>query len=253
MYDYHVHSTRSADGMSLPEEHIARAQALGLAGLCLTEHWESQPESPAWRPDFAQFAPTHSLAALGVELGTPQADPTAARAALASAPFDFVLGSVHYEPNQPDYYYRSDVSSFEDARTLLRGYVEAHFGLLEFGDFDSVAHLGYPLRYIHTPGVTMLSVRDELEPLLRALASAGKAIECNTSGIGRAWGAMASLELLTLWRECGGELVTLGSDAHNASRLGCALRAGAELLRTADFERYAVFSNRRPMLMNLST
>ena len=44
--------------------------------------------------------------------------------------------------------------------------------------------------------------------------------------------------LLRLYRELGGEIITLGSDAHDTRYVGCAIRERQELLRQCGFQLF---------------
>ena len=50
-----------------------------------------------------------------------------------------------------------------------------------------------------------------------------------------------------LSRQLGGEVVTLGSDAHTARDVGCAMRERQALLKECGFTRYCTFEKMRPV------
>jgi histidinol-phosphatase (PHP family) len=156
-------------------------------------------------------------------------------------------------PDKRDFYYLTDTSADESAQ-LEREYIAAHTDMLrEFGDFDVVGHIGYPHRYGNFFNGAMTKYRAEFAELFTALAHSGKGIELNTSGLYSSdhGGALPTPELLKLFRECGGEIVTLGSDAHRAADVGKGLAEGAALLREAGFTRYAVFERREARFVKL--
>ena len=61
---------------------------------------------------------------------------------------------------------------------------------------------------------------DVLREIFNVIIPEGKGIELNTSGVryGLANG-MPSDDILNLYKQCGGEIITLGSDAHRVSEL----------------------------------
>ena len=52
---------------------------------------------------------------------------------------------------------------------------------------------------------------------------------------------------LRLYRSLGGEIVTLGTDAHTPGFVGCAVREGQALLRACGFRRFAAFRQGKPV------
>ena len=131
---------------------------------------------------------------------------------------------------------------------LLDRYFDELLEMTRWGGFDILAHLTYPYRYLgytDTPPITCFE--EKLREIFTSLARGGKALELNTSGLVRSPGGRTMPELweLCLFRECGGEFVTLGSDAHRSAHVGGGIREGLELLRAAGFRYQASFSRRR--------
>ena len=54
-----------------------------------------------------------------------------------------------------------------------------------------------------------------------------------------------------MYRELGGEIITLGTDAHTPEFAGCAVRERQELLRRCGFTRFCTFERRQPIWHNL--
>ena len=79
---------------------------------------------------------------------------------------------------------------------------------------------------------------DAIDTIFRALRDSGKALEVNTSGYRQKIGRpLPDLPLVRRYRELGGELITLGSDAHSTADLGRGIQEGMEMLREAGFRR----------------
>ena len=88
---------------------------------------------------------------------------------------------------------------------------------------------------------------EEFRQLFKVVIERGKGIELNLSGLARKSGApMPEEELLKLYRQCGGEIITIGSDAHVADQVGTISRAGQEMLKAAGFSYVTWFENRIP-------
>ena len=118
-------------------------------------------------------------------------------------------------------------------------------------DYDMLGHVTYLFRFIPEEIVRAIppeSFMEEYEALFRTVLSRGKGIEVNCSGlrmpsIGK---TLPSLELLRLYRELGGEIVTVGSDGHSCRSAFSGLETGYQVLRDAGFSYAASFEKRIP-------
>ena len=123
-------------------------------------------------------------------------------------------------------------------------------------DFDTLAHLTYPLRYIRQAvafPVDYIPFEREIRRIMAILAGEGRAYELNLKPYQPGDGAWAGEEgwLLSLFREAGGEHVTLGTDAHTPDKVGYGLEAGMKLLKEKGFTQYTVYRQRRPCPVDL--
>ena len=57
--------------------------------------------------------------------------------------------------------------------------------------------------------------------------------------------------MLELFRGCGGELVTLGSDAHRPLDVGKGIAQAQELLRACGWRYFTVYQGRKPQQIKL--
>lgn len=262
--DCHTHTHCSPDASDSVSMMCQAAKSADLYAITITDHCEC---NLYWQDGYDQtirqsyletrqaaIAYTGKLRVLaGIELGQPMQDLAAAEDALSMGELDFVLGSLHNIRGRPDFYeldYRME--SVED---LFNAYLDELMEMVEWGKFDSLAHLTYPLRYIvGEAGIPLDFVRFDrkMEAILRRLAEKGIALEVNTSGLRQKIGrALPDLPLVHRYRELGGELVTLGSDAHCVEDLGKGIEAGMDLLREAGFRRFAVYEQHKPILLPL--
>ena len=94
--------------------------------------------------------------------------------------------------------------------------------------------------------------RERIDAIFQALIGKGKALELNTSGLRQKIGrTLPDLPLLRRYRELGGRLVTLGSDAHRTEDLAKGIDGGMELLKEAGFGEFALYVKRQPVLLPL--
>ena len=240
--DYHTHSAFSHDGHDGFPAMLAVAERTGLCDLCVTDHCDIGLSRPflareRYEAYLAARNGSHVKLLLGVELGEAIHNIARAEEAIAAVPYDFIIGSLHELRGEQDFYHlRCD--SAEEYHRLLKRYFAELLELAEWGRFDVLAHLNYPLRYTPWCAGFLPRYEEEIRGLFKILRDTGKGIELNMSG-GPPFG-----DILALWRECGGEIVPVGSDAHRAADVGKNIAAGLELLRGAGFRYVAAFEQR---------
>ena len=114
-----------------------------------------------------------------------------------------------------------------------------------------LGHLTLPQRYLNENRGWELSFdrfEAEMTDILRSLVERGLGLEVNTN---RGNTPLPDGKWLRLYRELGGEAVTLGTDAHTLEFVGRAVREGQELLRQCGFRRFCTFERRRPVWHSL--
>ena len=222
IFDSHTHSRFSSDSRAEPREMMEAALAKGLMGLCVTDHFDCD-EIPAFCTLENLRGAKAALELLrGVELAQGVMCPNEAREALALTNYDYVLGSVHAGRWREDYYWLDYRNPPHPMETLLREYFENCLAVARWDKPDAIAHLGFLKRYAVRDGVTLdyTPYNDLIEEILRTLIATGKALEVNTSGFRYGlpeW--IPGIEIWRRYRAMGGELVTIGSDAHRPEDL----------------------------------
>jgi histidinol-phosphatase (PHP family) len=266
LFDLHIHSRFSFDGHDSVGGLCDRALGLGLSGLAITDHIDqvTAPELfPEFTPDKLALTAKNSNAAIskaqkeydgrlevlrGTELGQALHNQALSEFLLATYDYDFVLGSIHNLRATEDFYFIS-YSSSEQAHALLHEYFEELYAIVEWGQFDSLAHLTYPLRYMvgrDKIPVDLALFADCTDAILALLAKKGKALEINCSGLRQELGDTLPGEgFVRRFRELGGERITLGSDAHRVPDLGFGLARGMETARRCGFDSLTIFRRRK--------
>ena len=259
--DYHTHTLRSPDS-DAPLDSMARAaEAAGLAELCVTDHcdllnvdgvpcraYDWPPAVEQYRDGKPRFSGRLTLK-LGIELGMAHLDPPAATAILAEPELDFVLGSVHNlcpEKGGADFYY---VPYPDEAacHAALDDYFTSMAALAGTDLYDVLAHIIYPLRYMSFP-ISLERYYSRIRDILRAAAEGGRGMEVNTYR-GRTVAEWAPI--LDLYRQAGGEIVTVGSDAHSPEGVGQGIQAACALLADRGFRYVCTYEKRRPVFHKL--
>lgn len=289
--DSHQHSNLSVDGRNSPEEMFARAVGEGLGAVCLTEHVDFDPRNPHFgyydheavlkSLDAARAAFRGRLEIrTGVELDLQPEFLDAARDFLRDKRLDFALGSFHFvnqefvgtaayfrtfahrnndgDPVKTPYSgnYREIVEGLDPA--LVEKGIQVYFdGLAELArtaEFDVLAHFDL----IKWQGAAtwaddrLARFAEPAKKILELLVSRGKGLEVNTKGLRLTCNeTFPSLDLLRAYRQSGGEVVTVGSDAHRAEETGSGVRAAYDLLREAGFKYVSFFRERKPHMIPL--
>ena len=93
---------------------------------------------------------------------------------------------------------------------------------------------------------------DIIDEILRKLISMGKGIEVNTAGFKYGLGHPNPTEAVLLrYHELGGEILTLGADAHAPEHVAYAFDRLPQILRHAGFRYFTVFTGRKPDFLPL--
>lgn len=264
--DYHMHSRWSPDAHTSMADMVRAALRAGLDEICFTDHVEIKNSGsdqrntfdwPALEREYAgalTAAQGRIVVRLGIELGEAPRDLPYAEELLRQAPpLDFIIGSRHQLSGRyghEDLYFaaaRDSVTAGEQIRDYLKQVLE----LAQWGKFSVLGHLTLPLRYMNENNglhMTFDGFEAEVEEIFRTLIANGCGIEINTN---RGHDPLPGEKWLRLYRRCGGELVTLGSDAHAPGQVGCCIAQRQALLRECGFTEFATFEKLRPVFHKL--
>lgn len=262
--DCHTHSNFSPDGTDSPEIMLKKAEELGLGYYTLTDHCECNTFEedgysktvPAVYKEMVRLEQNcvgSTKFLKGIELGQPLQDLRAAENAIGDREYDIVLGSLHNLATYRDFYFWDQLNLNVDF--ALDRYYEEIDAMVDWGKFDVLTHLTYPLRYIVGDNGIYVDTRkymERTEALLKKLIQKGIALEINTSGLRQKIGeTLPGREIVSLYRQLGGELITLGSDAHSAADLGKGIEAGLDMLSACGFSAYTVYVKRNPIQIDI--
>lgn len=255
MFDYHVHSDYSADCTTPMEETIKKGIEIGLKEICFTEHIDYDYPDPSFVFEFDLMSYDRSIKQMqekyqkwitikkGIEIGVEPQLLDRYKELVRQEDFDFVICSMHTTD-------RTDLHSgkFFQNRTVEEAYATYYEQLLyciqHFDDFSVLGHLDLVKRYKEGSNSDFHEVITEI---LKLVIAKGKGIELNTSGFRYGLDSgMPSNDILQLYRELGGEIITLGSDSHRADTLGYEFKASLELLSSLGFNYITTFDKGEP-------
>ncbi len=261
MFDFHMHSRVSFDGHDTGERLAKAAKAAGLKEICFTDHLDYDPLAEKqvmlftqedYRKEYDGLEIPGLKIRRGMEFGMNPDNAETFRADARAYPYDFILGSVHFVDGL-DVYWKPywEGKTVEEAE---RRYLEETLACVQRHDaFDVLAHLNFVSKAAAHPAPRPLPYethRELVDEILRALAAKGKGLEMNTSGVDRCGGFLPTADIFRRFRALGGEIVTVGSDAHRCSRVGQYCREAAGILGDI-FGYVCTFENRKPIFHKL--
>ena len=242
--DLHIHTAFSHDGSGSVEECCRNAVALGLSVIGFSEHVDFDPADPGYGcfryEDIAsavcrarELYGSDLIVLLGVEVDYQAWFEEDIAAFLQSHPFDYKIGSVHAiggKTLMSDEYLaqRRGANAYADYYDAVRRSAES-------GLFDIIGHFGYAMRRgLRKVGPPDAEAREMEQRALYATAASGACLEVNGAGLRHGIGSTyPPLGVLERYREQGGELVSIGSDAHRPADVGRGVAEAEQSVRSA--------------------
>lgn len=272
--DYHIHSEFSDDS-DYPMEAVVRdAIKIGLDEICFTDHVDYGIKDdrgsgleirysggyPCLNVDYPRYfeklARVRALYAdritvkAGLECGVQTHTIPQFNALFEKYEMDFALLSIHQVDNMEFW-----TGDFQRGKTQ-REYNERYYGEMlnvvkSYTNYSVLAHMDLIVRHEEHAYPFRLT-EPFIREILKLVISGGKGIELNTSfhryGLS---GSMPSADILKLYREMGGDIVTVGSDTHRPAHLGAYITEGMEILKDLGFGYFCTFDKMRPVYHKL--
>lgn len=229
---------------------------IGVAEIGFTEHFDMHPDEPCrdwFRPEpwwaeieacRAEFAGQLTIRA-GIEVGEPHVYDAEMSTVVPHAPFDYVLGSLHWV-GADSMFSRKHFESVDADAAFLAFFAELE-KMTRLADIDILAHFDVPIRTAYPVYGLYEPVRYEeaIRTVLRNCIDRGIALDLNTKALRSRVNMMTPGPTILRWyAEMGGERITLGSDAHQPHNIGADLDTALEIAQSAGL-RYLTFFERR--------
>ena len=267
--DCHIHTIHSGDSKTPMEEMILQGISQGLTTMCFTEHndfrfpvtnldpkGKFECNAELYFKEFCKYKNKYSdkiKLLFGIELGLQPSAINQNEVYVSKNDFDFIIGSSHLcngiDPSCTDFY---------KGRTEEEAYREYFESILEniknFSEFDVYGHLDYVVRYGPNTDekYSYAKYQDIFDEILSLLIIKGKGIEINTGGLKR---GMCDLhpckDIIKRYKKLGGEIITVGSDAHVPNNIAAHFSRAEEVLNDCGFKYYTVFERRTPIFKKL--
>lgn len=286
--DYHLHSEFSDDSRESMENQIARAIELGLDEMCFTDHvdygikkdWDD-PRGIQWRggdgmsssademsplanvnyPEYfvkllrmrATFGSKISIRS-GLEFGIQSITVQDYEKLFTKYrnELDFVLFSMHQVNNQEFWN-----QQFQEGKTQQEYNEQYYNEILKtmklFRNYSVLAHLDLLVRYDRAGIYPFEKVQDIIAEILKQAITDGKGIEVNTSS----WhyglsDTQPSRKILKLYKDLGGKIITVGSDAHSTKYLADHIKDAYAILKDEiGFTEFTTFDHMKPVFHTL--
>lgn len=265
MYDLHLHSLYSNDSYPWASmSNVCDAAALmGLKGICFTDHIDIDYPGCVEVPNFEKYSSEIDEMIYkykdklevykGLELGL-QPHLTSENSVFSSKPgIDFILGSIHVV-NKKELYKGDFLENKSDEEGISAYFHDLNKSISSFSNFDSLGHIDVVRRYLRNgeKAFKYNKYKDVLVETLKALICMGKGIEINTSG--KRYGLSSyhpMTEIIALYKELGGEIITIGSDAHRPEDLAYNFNEVLDLLKSLNYKYYCIFKKREPVFIRI--
>ena len=263
--DCHLHSSFSGDSKAPMPEMIDKGISLGLETMCFTEHNDFDYPNTEEGPGSIFLLNTDSYlydilrcrakyegkmrVLFGVELGLQPHLADQDEDFTYAYDFDFVIGSTHLcrgmDPYYPEYF-----EKFSSEEEAIRAYfAETLENLKCHDDYDVLGHLDYIVRVAPNKdkNYSYDKYKDAIDPILELLVHSGKGLELNTGSF--RYGLRQPhpcTDILRRYHELGGEIITVGTDAHKTQDVGSYLDLASEILQLCGFKYYTIYEKRSP-------
>lgn len=270
--DYHLHCEFSDDSKAPMETQVERGIELGLDEMCFTDHvdygvkkdWDEgdiqyRHGDPLANVDYPkyfeklermrkQYGGQITLRA-GLEFGIQRHTVPRFRALFDRYRdrLDFILLSCHQVEDREFW-----TQDFQRGRTQaeynLRYYEEIYEVMKVYKDYSVLAHLDLLSRYDPAGVWLFANIRDVVAEILTLAIRDGKGIELNTSS----WkyglsDTQPCRDILRLYKDLGGRVLTIGSDAHKPEYLADHLQDAKAILRDElGFREFCTFEGMEP-------
>lgn len=261
MFDNHTHSKYSTDSTMSADDAVLSAIENSLDGIVFTDHVDlDYPDfSSEFYFDIKEYSDFIDQLKLkyqgtisvlkGIEMGIQPQIIKEAEEIVRKFDFDFVIASIHIIDYLDPYF-----GKYYEGKTKKQAYDRylqtIYDGALNFKDYDVIGHIGYIRRYGNFDDRSMnyVDYSDTIDSIFKVLIEEGKGIEVNTSGLRGILGTtIPDISILKRYKQLGGEIITIGSDAHKTQDVGANFRETIEQLLSIGFKYTCHFEKRKPI------
>ena len=280
--DYHVHTEFSNDSIYPMEEVVKDAILLGIKDICFTDHvdygpyrdWddprgiqyrpgdEGEPEQVAltnveYKKYFSMIENKREkyrekiAIKAGLEFGVQTHTIPEYEKLFRSYPFDFIILSIHQAGDQE--FWTNEYQSGRTQQEYNEGYYKVLLSVVQmYHNYSVLGHMDLIVRYDSYGVYPFEKLKPLLTEILKTVIADGKGIEVNTSNHRYGLSDMTpSRDILKLYKELGGTIITIGSDSHKKEHLGAYIDWSKEELRKLGYTQFCTFEKMQPIFHEL--
>jgi histidinol-phosphatase (PHP family) len=260
--DYHMHTRFSEDGDDTLEAMCRCAIEFGIPEIGFSEHWDVGPYEMNPRffkpePWYAELERLRNLFAghliirAGIEIAEPHLYPQETAEVLQRAPFDYVIGSVHFVGR--NMMFNGEYFQTHTADEVYGGYFSEMDQMVRTADLDIIGHFDIPSRTgIPIFGYDPVRYEEKIRSVLKTCIERDLALDVNVSGLRKpARNIMPDPLILKWYIEMGGQRLTLGSDAHRLREVSLHLEKAIEAIQASGINHVTQFEQRQARFLPL--
>lgn len=273
--DYHVHTEFSDDSVYPMEQVVRDAIAKGMDEICFTDHvdygikedWDCghpimyRGNEPLANVDYPVYVAkikelqeaygSKIRIKLGMEFGVQVHTIPLYEALFHKYLFDFIILSIHQVENKE--FWTQDFQKGKSQKEYNEQYYHEMLNIVrKYQDYSVLGHMDLIVRYDKEGAYPFEKVNPIISEILQILIKNGKGIELNTSF--HRYGlrdTTPSINILKLYRELGGENITIGSDSHKPEHLGTYMEEAKHLLKNLGFQYFCTYEKMQPIYHNI--
>lgn len=264
--DYHIHTKFSGDSNAEFADIVTSALQKGLTEICITDHQDFgyiadgvlfELNSDEYYNTLCEISERYIdklIIKKGIETGLEPEKAPLLHDFVNSHDYDFVIGSSHLV-NGMDPYYPEYFNNRTDKQAFLEYFESILENLKYCHDFDVYGHIDYVVRYApnKADNYHYSDFFEIIDEILKKLIDSGKGIEVNTSGYRSGLPfPNPCIDIIKRYHELGGEILTIGSDAHYSQHIGYNFDKIYTLLKESGINYYTTFHKRKPEFIKLS-
>lgn len=255
----HTHSYYSPDSSTPLWKNVEQAIEMGLKYFAATDHMDRFTEEYAEKDSYfdveSYFKELRELQdkygdqinlLIGVEVGLQPDVCEWMDEFMMEYPFDFVIGSIHFV-NHVDIAFCQEELARNTDKWYRDYYEQMLYSVQHSKNFQFLGHIDYIDRYLKDKSLIpdYKCHAEIIDEILKELIRTDRGIEVNTAGKRKGLSYFnPKNKILKRYRELGGSLITISSDAHFIEDIGYGTSEAIELLKELGFEALSVYRNR---------
>lgn len=268
--DYHVHTHYSDDSAYEMEDVVKDALAKDMKEICFTDHvdygikcdWDSgekieyrdgmalaNVDYPKYDEEirYLQKKYPEINIKMGMEFGMQVHTIPLYQKLFQKYPFDFIILSCHQVEDKE--FWTQDFQRGKTQDQYQQRYFEEILNVIQkYKNYSVLGHLDLIKRYDENGDYPFDKIKNIITKILKQVIQDGKGIEINTSSHRYGLKDLTPCsDILKLYKDLGGTIITIGSDSHQKEHLGAYIEDTKIVLKELGFEYYCTFEHMQPI------